>query len=323
MRPFLALAACAGLALAPPSAVLAQRQAPPSPEQRIDRLERQVQEMQRQVYPKGRPADTAGFPDDPAATQSSVVTLDQRLDSLERQMADMVRQSEENGHSLQTLQSDIAALRTRQEQRITTLEQRMDAAAAAAAAAAAPPPEPVAEPAVVPPRGATTKPAVTKPGAPKPGTTKPSAKPKADTASAGTSGGAAPAGDAGEDAYTEAFHQFEQGNYDDAVSGLKAFTAAYPKHRRVSYANLLIGRALIEENKPGQAAAVLLANYRSNPKGERAPDSLYWLGQAEVQLGQPSQACKAYEELQAVYGGKIRPDLQKLVADAKSQAQCS
>ena len=39
-----------------------------SPEQRIDRLERQVQQMQRQVFPKGRPADTAGFADDPAAT---------------------------------------------------------------------------------------------------------------------------------------------------------------------------------------------------------------------------------------------------------------
>jgi TolA-binding protein len=324
MRPSLALAACAALALAPASAVLAQRQPPPSPEQRIDRLERQVQEMQRQVYPKGRPADTAGFPDDPAATQSSVVTLDQRLDSLERQMADMVRQSEENGHTLQTLQSDIAALRTRQEQRITTLEQRMDAAAAAAAAAAAPPPEPVTEPAVVPPRGTASKPAATKPGSTKTGATKPSTtKPKGDAASAGTAGTAAPGSDAGEDAYTEAFHQFEQGNYDDAISGLKAFTAAYPKHRRVSYANLLIGRALIEQNKPGQAAAVLLSNYRSNPKGERAPDSLYWLGQAEVQLGQPAQACKAYEELQAVYGGKIRPDLQKLVADAKSQAQCS
>ena len=42
---------------------IAQRQAAPSPEQRIDRLERQVQQMQRQIFPKGRPADTAGFSD--------------------------------------------------------------------------------------------------------------------------------------------------------------------------------------------------------------------------------------------------------------------
>ena len=31
---------------------------------------------------------------------------------------------------------------------------------------------------------------------------------------------------------------------------LKAFTAAYPKHRRVSYANNLIGRALLDKGDP-------------------------------------------------------------------------
>jgi len=40
-------------------------------------------------------------------------------------------------------------------------------------------------------------------------------------------------------------------------------------------------------------------------------------------LGQAGQACKAYQELDAVYGAKIRPDLKKQEADAKAQAQCS
>ena len=104
---------------------------------------------------------------------------------------------------------------------------------------------------------------------------------------------------------------------------LKAFTAAYPKHRRVSYANNLIGRALLDKGDARDAAAALLANYRSNPGGERAPDSLFYLGQALMKLGQPGQACKAYGELDAVYGAKIRPDLKKLETDAKAQAQCS
>src|SRR5206468_6340795 len=103
---------------------LAQRQ-PPTPEQRLERLERALNQMQRQVFPRGRPADTAGFSDEPAATQSSVATLNQRLDALERQTADMLRQSEENGHRLQTIESDIAKARADQEQRLSTLEQRM------------------------------------------------------------------------------------------------------------------------------------------------------------------------------------------------------
>jgi TolA-binding protein len=269
-----ALMAGAALAILPSIAV-AQRQAPPSPEQRIDRLERQIQQVQRQLFPKGRPADTAGFNDDPAASQSSVVSLAQRLDSLERQMADLVRSSEENGNRLRTVEGGLNQLKADQDQRIGAIEQRLAAGIPAAAppesaptsvAPAAPPPR---KPAVAPPKTTTTP-------------------PKTSTAAPATGGPAAAtadtaASDPGEDAYTTGFHQWEDGQYDQAIATLKAFTAAYPKHRRTSFANNLIGRALLD-------------------KGE---------------------ACKAYAELDAVYGAKIRPDLKKLENDAKAQAQCN
>jgi TolA-binding protein len=305
-RSITALAASATILSLSASAALAQRQPPPTPEQRLDRLERQVQQVQRQVFPKGRPADTAGFSNEPAATQSSVVTLDQRLDALERQVADMLRQSEENGHRLQTIESDFGRFRSDQEQRLSTLEQRVSDAATAAVAV--PPVE--AAP-------ATTKPAV------KPTPGKPKAEaPSTTTAAAGEAPTAAQ-GDPGEDAYTQGFRLWEAGNYDEAITSLRAFTAAYPKHRRASYANNLIGRALLDKGDARAAAQALLANYRNNPRGERAPDSLLYLGQALMKLGQPGQACKAYAELDAVYGAAIRADLKKLEADAKTQAQCS
>lgn len=307
-RPITALAASVAIIALSASAALAQRQQPPTPEQRLDRLERQVQQVQRQVFPKGRPADTAGFSDEPAATQSSVVTLDQRLDALERQVADMLRQSEENGHRLQTIESDLGSFRASQEQRVSTLEQRMNDAAAAAAAA----PPTVVE--VAPPGG---KPA-TKPAGGKPRAEAVSAPPTSGEPAAATA-----QSDPGEDAYSQGFHQWEAGQYDDAITTLRAFTAAYPKHRRASYANNLIGRALLDKGDARTAAQVLLANYRNNPKGDRAPDSLLYLGQALLKLGQPGQACKAYAELDAVYGASVRPDLKKLEADAKTQAQCS
>ena len=98
---------------------------------------------------------------------------------------------------------------------------------------------------------------------------------------------------------------------------------SYPKNRRVSYANNLIGRAQLDKGDARAAAETLLSNYRTNPSGDRAPDSLFYLGQALMKLGQPGQACKAYSELDAVYGAKIRPDLKKLETDAKAQANCS
>ena len=307
-RLITALAASAALAFAPGIA-LAQRQPAPTPDQRIDRLEKQVQQMQRQVFPKGRPADTAGFLDDPAASQSSVISLDQRLDALEKQMADLVRASEENGNRLRGLEAGIGQLKNDQDQRITALEQKVSAAASVPAVPAA---EPAGPPAA-------------QPGKPKPASTKTVPPKKTAEVQSPAEGGPlveAALADPGEDAYTQGFHLWEAGQYDQAISTLKSFTAAYPKHRRVSYANNLIGRSLLDKGDARSAAEALLANYRTNPGGERAQDSLYYLGQALMKLGQPGQACKAYSELDAVYGAKIRPDLKKLEIDGKSQAQC-
>ena len=305
-----ALAAGAALTFVP-TAGWAQRQAPPSPEQRLDRLGKQVQQVQRQVFPKGRPADSAGFSDDPAATQSSVVNLDQRLDALERQVADLVRQSEENGNRLRSLESGIGQMKTDQDQRITALEQKMsETTVAGPAAAPAEPPATATTPAkpktpskVPPKKTAEAQPAAGEGG------------PAVDAAAAAT--------DPGEDAYTQGFRLWEAGQYDQAIAALKAFTAAYPRHRRVSYANNLIGRSLLSKGQTRDAAAALLANYRGNPGGERAADSLYYLGQAAMQLGQPGQACKVYAEFDAIYGAKARADLRKQVSDAKAQAQCN
>jgi TolA-binding protein len=297
-----AFAASAAILFLSASAADAQRP-PPTPDQRLERLERQMQQVQRQLFPKGRPAETAGFSDEPAATQSSVLTLNQRLDSLERQVADMLRQTEENGNRLQSLQGDLGKMRSDQEQRISTLEQRMNDAASGV-------------PAAVVPGALEAGPAVPPPKA------KPQ-KPIAETASAGAAVSTEPAGDPGEDAYTAGFRLWEAGQFDAAITALRAFTSAYPKHRRASYANNLVGRALLDKGQPRAAAEALLANYRNNPTGERAPDSLFYLGQALMKLGQPGQACKAYAELDAVYGAKIRADLKKLESDAKAQAQCS
>jgi TolA-binding protein len=311
-RLITAVAAGAAVAFVPSIAV-AQRQPAPTPEQRLDRLEKQVQQVQRQVFPKGRPADTAGFSDDPAATQSSVMSLDQRLDALEKQMADLVRQSEENGNRLRTVEAGMGQLKTDEDQRIAALEQRIADAQAAPSPAAAE----VAPPASVPPA---------KGAAPAKGKSPPTKTPPKTAEEGPTTANVAEAvaaSDPGEDAYTQGFHQWEAGQYDQAISTLKAFVAAYPKHKRLSYANNLIGRAMLDKGDARGAATALLANYRSNPGGERAPDSLYYLGQALMKLGQPGQACKAYAEMDAVYGAKIRPDLKKLEADAKAQAQCN
>ena len=298
----LRFAAVAGtLLIGAATPALAQNQG--TPEQRIDRLEKQLRQVQGRVFVRGQPADTAGFVYEPAATQSSVTAVNDRLSALERQMADILRQSEENGHRLSAIEGDLAKLRSDQEQRIGALEAKV-----AQLSVAPPVPE-----SATPVTTTAPKPAATGGPKPQPSTAKPSE----------SAGPSAPEADPAEEAYSQGFRQWQNGQYDEAISSLRAFVKAYPKHRRVSYANNLIGRAFLDSNRPGPAAEAFLANYRQNENGERAQDSLYYLGQSVMKLGQPGQACKAYAELEDVYRGKIRPEIAKLLPTAKAQAGCN
>ena len=42
-----------------------------------------------------------------------------------------------------------------------------------------------------------------------------------------------------------------------------------------------------------------------------------------MELDQAGQACKAYEELEGVYGSSMRAELKRLLPEAKSEAKCS
>jgi TolA-binding protein len=298
IRSALSLAALAtALTFAPASAQKRQ----PTPEQRIDRLEMQVRQVQKQVFPKGQPADTAGFSDDPAATQDSVNGLNNRLDALERQLSDIVRQSEENGNRVAVMEAELARLRAEQDRRLREIETR----------SATPVEEPAADD-----QGQQAE------AAPPP------SRPKVETTGKGSTTAAAlepatGAPDPAEAAYDEGFQLWNSGKYDAAIRSLQAFTKKYPEHRRASWAYNLTGRALLDKGQPRAAAEALLANYRRDPKGERAQDSLFYLGQALMKLGQSGQACKAYSELEEVYSGNVRAPLKAALPAAKAEAKCS
>lgn len=265
----------------------------PSPEERIERLEKQVNQVQRRVYGK-QPVDTAGYVLDPAVTQSELTNVSARLDNIERQMAELVRTSEENSNRVATLEAQLAQLRAAAERREAEapVDDQPTVEAEPQARGEGPPPAP--RPKV---EGGRTA----------------EAEPVAASASA----------DPAEAAYDRGFRLWEQKKYDAAIAALRAFPAAYPNSRRVSWARNLQGRALLDKGDYRAAAEVLLNNYRSNKDGERAQDSLYYLGQASMKLGQPGQACKAYAELENVYGSTIRPQIRSMLPAAKAAARCS
>jgi TolA-binding protein len=270
-----------------------------TPERRIERLEQQLRAVQRKVFPGGaevapeiEPATAAGG-DTGVPASSAVADLTARVDSLEAQLRKLTGQVEQNGNRLRQMENAIAQLRD-------SIGGRLDALERAGAAAA----EPV------------------RPSASSPQTPRPSASAgSGDSAPARPAAAASAEGDA-EEAYNAGFRLWEAKRYGEAQQALETVAKRYPNSKWASWASNLAGRAYLDAGKPATAAKTFLANYQGNPKGDRAADSLYFLGQALVALDKPADACKAYDELQDVYGSAMRDWLRQRLPAARTQAKC-
>jgi TolA-binding protein len=266
-------------------------------EGRVGKLESEVRAIQRKVFPGGalatiepqitptpEPATRAGVP-----AASAVADLTSRVGSLEQQMATMTGQIEQAQYRLRQLEDQFAAYRK-------STDARLGSAA---------------------PAGEGT-PAVTVPEAPRPAAEKPAAAKPASAPAVEKSD----TGDAGEDAYLYGYRLWQAKRYTEAQDALKKVVATYPKHRRASYAQNLLGRSYLDDGKPSLASIAFYDSYKKFPDGERAPDSLYYLGQSLVKLNKPADACKVYGELTDVYGATISASMKTDVAKARTAAKC-
>jgi TolA-binding protein len=294
-------------------------------DQRVDRIEKQLKAVQRKVFPGGdaalqapeivRPETnvTVGVP-----ASTPLNDLSARVDALERSVAQMTGQVEQAEHRLDVLSQQAAQDRQEFANRLKLLE----SAAAPAPVAVTPPPVTNEEVAAAPPPRSTA-PIKGKPGTPPPGrapATKPAPTMADDTATADTA--IAATGDPAEDAYMAGYKLWSQKKFAQAETTLAMVAKRYPKHRRASYAQNLLGRAYLDDGQPARAAEAFAANYQTNPRGERAPESLYFLGQALVQLKKPTDACRVYDELATAYPDKVTGALKARVTAARADAKC-
>jgi TolA-binding protein len=303
-NPVLAVA-IAGLSLALPGVAAAQSNV----EMRVGRLEGEMRAVQRKVFPGGAgslvlpdvsgPARTSEPADGTPAT-SAVADLTERVGSLERQVATLTGQVEQNGYRLRQLQDQFDAFRRRTDDRLSAMATPAPASVDTGSFGDDSPP----------PSRAPQRPA-----------TRPAAKPVADTAPTPTATDK-PSGDPAEDAYMAGYRLWEAKKYPEAEAKLKKVVADYPKHKRASYAQNLLGRAYLDEGKPSLASMAFYDNYKKMPDGERAPDSLYYLAQALTKLGKPADACKVYGELTDVYGTKIAAGMKANVERGRVAAKC-
>lgn len=273
-------------------------------EGRVGRLESEMRAVQRKVFPNGAAVmvepqitpdtaapDAAGTP-----ATSAIADLTARVSSLEQQMSSMTGQIEQTQHRLRELEDQFTAYRK-------TTDARLQ------------------------PGGSVALPAVSVPTAPRPAAERPqegaSDGAKTDAAPGAVAGIERPSsGDAAEDGYIYGYRLWSAKKYPEAQAQLKKVVADFPKSRRASFAQNLLGRAYLDDGKPSLASIAFYDNYKKYPDGERAPESLYYLGQSLTKLNKPADACKVYGELTDVYGGKISSAMSADVAKARVAAKC-
>lgn len=266
-------------------------------EQRVGKLEKEMKAVQRKVFPGASgqyfepeiaPPAPAPAPAPGTPASSPMADLMSRVDALEAQLASLTGQSEQNAFKLRQLEDAFNKYKA-------DTDARLNAGAAPAmatpAAAAAP--------------------------------AKPAATPASDARKMAVAAIERPSsGDAAEDAYLYGYRLWAAKFYPEAQVQLKSVIEKYPNHRRVSYAQNLLGRAYLDEGKPALASVAFYENYQKRPKGERAPDSLAYLGQALIQLKKPADACKVYDEFDDVYGANASSNLRNVVTKGRTSAKC-
>ena len=273
---------------------------------RVGKLEKEMRAVQRQVFPNGAgkfvepeiPSQTAPAPT--TSSTSATADLTARVDALEAQLATLTGQVELQGNGMRGLEGRLKAIETQMAAQTAPTEAVMPAAAPAAAAVTLPKPKPVV---------ATGKPAVT-------------AKPNPARIAAVAAVERPATGDVFEDGYTYGYRLWEAKFYPESQATLEETLTKFPKHKRASYARNLLGRAWLDDKKPATAVKVFYDNYKTEPRGDRAPDSLFFLGSALTDLGKTAEACEAFGELERAYPDAVTSRLVERIAAGKTRAKC-
>jgi TolA-binding protein len=130
-------------------------------------------------------------------------------------------------------------------------------------------------------------------------------------------------GDASDDEYSYGYRLYTAKFYPEAEQQLKLTIDKYPSDARISRARNLLGRTYLDDGKPREAAPWFLQNYKSDPHGPRAADSLLGLAGAMRQLGDSSRACIALHEFADNYSAEAKGRLRQDYAATRSGLTCN
>ncbi len=292
-------------------------------EARLKKVEAEVRALQRKVFPGGdgkffepqitpgtqSPATTGTVSAAPSTTAVTDILI--RIDALENQLQTMTARAEEQANAIAQLSGRLAALEAAASAPAGTLapagalpQPALGVPAASVPASQLPAPRPAAS---VPAVSTAPAPVVSAPSAARLAAVQAIAKPQT--------------ADAADDEYSYGFRLWNAGFYPEARQQLTRYVEQYPNHSRISFGRNLLGRAFLDDNMPEDAARWFLKNYQANKAGDRAPDSLLYLGASMMAMKDTKRACIALAEFAETYpliaSGRLASEYQATRAKVK------
>lgn len=295
-----------------------------SPEERLDRIERDLNMLQRQVY-RGAPVVQGG-----GGGSTNAADVEIRMERLEAQMRDLTGRVEQVGNGLEQL-------RQRLEQVNSDLDVRFGQMGGASAA---PPSRPSAADGRVAGGGGPFPPPLGGGGFPAPGSvlpppsggggglnpifntlsppgTAPARPPAPEPASAEPA--MRPTGSVNEQ-FNLAFGLVKQADYPAAETALRAFIEAHPNDPLAGNAQYWLGQTYYARNKYAEAAAAFAEDYKRYPKGSKAPEALLYLGMSLAKADQKKNACLALAQLSEAFPNASGAVKERAAAEKKRLA---
>lgn len=285
---------------------------------RLRQIESQINALQRAVFPGGddrffepeiTPERATTPSTTPQVTTSALTDVLARLDAIEGQLARLTATAEVSENALAAMEMRMAQMEARGTGTGT------GSTSGAGTAATAPRPS-----GVVPVPGEAERTAEL-PAAER--TTTQATAPTPERVAAVQAIAKPATGDQGDDEYVYGFRLWDAGFFPEAQQQLAMFVERYPDHWRTTYGRNLLGRAFLDAGEPRAAATHFFENYQSDAQGARAPDSLLYLADSMITLGDTRRACIALAEFGETYAALAVGRLQNQYDNLGGRVDCN
>ncbi len=110
--------------------------------------------------------------------------------------------------------------------------------------------------------------------------------------------------------------------FAEARPALSSFLQTYPAAAEAPEARYWLGRTLLAQNAPVEAAKQFMDVVKRNPGAARAPDSMLLLGVSLKRMGEKDQACATFRELSTRFP-KAAPNVKESALRELRAAGCS